>query len=138
MPRAASSSLDYWSDSDVRIILRLPDLRNPQIGCQPAAVNEDARDKHGHDEGMASTRPMTDVANDPSKNRFVYDRLSFRVYDCERPRLDAEWLLSTLFDASLLSTSKPPETAALFLRPRSFAGAQYRPTPLIHTIQWKP
>ena len=25
------------------------------------------------------------------------------------------WLLSTLFDASLLSTSKPPETAALFL-----------------------
>jgi hypothetical protein len=30
--------------------------------------------------------------------------------------LDIEWLLSTLFDASLLSTSKPPETAALFLR----------------------
>jgi len=29
--------------------------------------------------------------------------------------LDTEWLLSTLFDASLLSTSKPPETAALFL-----------------------
>jgi hypothetical protein len=28
--------------------------------------------------------------------------------------LDIEWLLSTLFDASLLSTSKPPETAALF------------------------
>jgi hypothetical protein len=30
--------------------------------------------------------------------------------------LDTEWLLSTLFDASLLSTLKPPETAALFLR----------------------
>src|SRR4051812_41064062 len=29
--------------------------------------------------------------------------------------LDTEWLLSTLFDASLLSTSKPPATAALFL-----------------------
>jgi hypothetical protein len=32
--------------------------------------------------------------------------------------LDTEWLLSTLFDASLLSTSKPPETAALFLGAR--------------------
>jgi hypothetical protein len=28
--------------------------------------------------------------------------------------LDTEWLLSTLFDASLLSLQKPPETAALF------------------------
>ena len=36
----------------------------------------------------------------------VYDRLSFLDYDCDRPRLDTEWLLSTLFDASLLSTSK--------------------------------
>jgi len=34
--------------------------------------------------------------------------------------LDTEWLLSTLFDASLLSTSKPPETAALFLGGRQF------------------
>jgi hypothetical protein len=47
---------------------------------------------------------------------FVYDRLSFLSYDFSCPRLDTEWLLSTLFDASLLSTSKPPETAALFLR----------------------
>jgi hypothetical protein len=45
---------------------------------------------------------------------FVYDRLSFLDYDLNRPCLDTEWLLSTLFDASLLSTSKPPETAALF------------------------
>jgi hypothetical protein len=29
--------------------------------------------------------------------------------------LDTEWLLSTLFDASLLPLQKPPETAALFL-----------------------
>jgi hypothetical protein len=47
----------------------------------------------------------------------VYDQLSFLVYDCPCPRLDTEWLLSTLFDASLLSTSKPPETAALFCVP---------------------
>jgi hypothetical protein len=45
----------------------------------------------------------------------VYDQLSFPEYDLNRPCLDTEWLLSTLFDASLLSTSKPPETAALFL-----------------------
>jgi hypothetical protein len=45
----------------------------------------------------------------------VYDQLSFLDYDLNRPCLDTEWLLSTLFDASLLSTSKPPETAALFL-----------------------
>jgi hypothetical protein len=49
---------------------------------------------------------MADMANDLSKNPRVYERLSFRVYDCQRPRLDTEWLLSTLFDASLLSTSK--------------------------------
>jgi len=36
----------------------------------------------------------------------LYGSLSFRVYDWQRPRLDTEWLLSTLFDASLLSTSK--------------------------------
>jgi len=28
--------------------------------------------------------------------------------------MDIEWLLSTLFDASLLSTFEPPATAALF------------------------
>jgi hypothetical protein len=49
---------------------------------------------------------MADMANDLSKKSRVYERLSFRVYDCHRPRLDTEWLLSTLFDASLLSTSK--------------------------------
>ena len=37
---------------------------------------------------------------------FVYDPLSFLDYDWARPLLDTEWLLSTLFDASLLSTSK--------------------------------
>jgi hypothetical protein len=58
---------------------------------------------------------MADMANEPSINSFVYDRLSFLEYDLNRPCLDTEWLLSTLFDASLLSTSKPPETAALFL-----------------------
>ncbi|HEV7409555.1 MAG TPA: hypothetical protein VGO01_13810, partial [Bradyrhizobium sp.] len=36
----------------------------------------------------------------------IYDRLSFLEYDLNRPCLDTEWLLSTLFDASLLSTSK--------------------------------
>jgi hypothetical protein len=46
----------------------------------------------------------------------VYDRLSFLDYDFDRPRLDTEWLLSTLFDASLLSTSKAADySAALFL-----------------------
>jgi hypothetical protein len=59
---------------------------------------------------------MADMANEGSKESFVYDRLSFLIYDLHRPRLDTEWLLSTLFDASLLSTSKPPETAALFWR----------------------
>ncbi len=58
---------------------------------------------------------MADMANKTSKKSFVYGRLSFLVYDWNCPRLDTEWLLSTLFDASLLSTSKPPETAALFL-----------------------
>jgi len=56
------------------------------------------------------------MANEGLKKSLVYDRLSFLVYDCPCPRLDTEWLLSTLFDASLLSTSKPPETAALFCR----------------------
>src|SRR5215475_9096446 len=58
------------------------------------------------DDRRPETRPMAHMANDPSKNSRVYERLSFRVYDCQRPRLDTEWLLSTLFDASLLSTSK--------------------------------
>jgi hypothetical protein len=49
---------------------------------------------------------MADMANKASTNSLVYDQLSFLEYDCQRPRLDTEWLLSTLFDASLLSTSK--------------------------------
>jgi hypothetical protein len=49
---------------------------------------------------------MADMANDASTNPFVYDRLSFPGYYSYRPCLDTEWLLSTLFDASLLSTSK--------------------------------
>jgi hypothetical protein len=58
---------------------------------------------------------MADMANKLSINSFVYDQLSFLEYDWCRPRLDTEWLLSTLFDASLLSTSKPPIfSAALF------------------------
>src|SRR5260370_35585657 len=59
-------------------------------------------------------QPLADMANEPSKKSFVYSRLSFRVYDWNCPRLDTEWLLSTLFDASLLSASQPPETAAPF------------------------
>src|SRR5260370_14221269 len=49
---------------------------------------------------------MADMANKLSKKSFVYDRLSFLLYDLACPWLDTEWLLSTLFDASLLSTSK--------------------------------
>ena len=45
----------------------------------------------------------------------IYVQLSFLAYESNCPCLDTEWLLSTLFDASLLSTLKPPETAALFL-----------------------
>src|SRR5262249_40468550 len=68
--------------------------------------------------GATSTRPMADMANKVSINRFVYDQLSFLEYDCQRPRLDTEWLLSTLFDASLLSTSKAADfSAALFWPP---------------------
>ena len=58
---------------------------------------------------------MADMANKVSINRFVYDQLSFLEYDCERPRLDTEWLLSTLFDASLLSTSKAAGNGGSFL-----------------------
>src|SRR3954447_25211383 len=49
---------------------------------------------------------MADMANNTSTKPFVYDRLSFLDYYLNRPCLDTEWLLSTLFDASLLSTSK--------------------------------
>jgi hypothetical protein len=49
---------------------------------------------------------MADMANNSSRNSFVYDWLSFLDYDWDCPRLDTEWLLSTLFDASLLSTFK--------------------------------
>jgi hypothetical protein len=55
-----------------------------------------------------------DMANECLMKPIVYGRLSFLDYDLNRPYLDTEWLLSTLFDASLLSTSKPPETAASF------------------------
>jgi hypothetical protein len=59
---------------------------------------------------------MAEMANKSSRNPLVYDQLSFLEYDCECPRLDTEWLLSTLFDASLLSTSKAADlSAALFL-----------------------
>jgi len=56
-------------------------------------------------------------------NKFpqIYVQLSFLAYYSNCPCLDTEWLLSTLFDASLLSTSKPPATAALFLRHASCA-----------------
>src|SRR3974390_2209177 len=64
---------------------------------------------------------MADMANDLSKNSRVYDRLSFRLYDCHCPRLDPEWLLSTLFDASLLSTSKAAGNGGSF-----FARAAFR------------
>jgi hypothetical protein len=55
-----------------------------------------------------------DMVNECLTEPIVYGRLSFLDYDLNRPCLDTEWLLSTLFDASLLSTSKPPETAASF------------------------
>jgi hypothetical protein len=59
----------------------------------------------------------------------IYDRLSFLDYDFNRPRLDTEWLLSTLFDASLLSTSKAADySAALFLAtlPAAFGPLPHR------------
>src|SRR3954469_7074012 len=59
-------------------------------------------------------RPMTDMAKAPSTNPFVYHRLSFPGYYLHRPCLDTEWLLSTLFDASLLSTSKAAGNGGLF------------------------
>ncbi|MGY4282207.1 hypothetical protein ACVWXO_001427 [Bradyrhizobium sp. LM2.7] len=74
-------------------------------------------DKPGRDGQLVPhpARPLTDMANEPSKKSFVYSTLSFRVYDWNCPRLDTEWLLSTLFDASLLSTFKAAGfPAALF------------------------
>ncbi|MDE5442023.1 hypothetical protein GWG65_11275 [Bradyrhizobium sp. CSA207] len=72
-------------------------------------------------------RPLTDMANEPSKKSFVYSTLSFRVYDWNCPRLDTEWLLSTLFDASLLSTFKAAGfPAALFLVQSVFERSGYR------------
>ena len=46
----------------------------------------------------------------------IYAQLSFLAYYLNCPCLDTEWLLSTLFDASLLSTFKAAGfPAALFL-----------------------
>jgi hypothetical protein len=41
--------------------------------------------------------------------------LGFLDYNFDCPRLDTEWLLSTLFDASLLSTSKAAGNGGSFL-----------------------
>jgi len=57
----------------------------------------------------------------------VYERLSFRLYDYQRPRLDTEWLLSTLFDASLLSTSKAAGNGGSFFAPVALAPLFDRP-----------
>src|SRR5262245_23209433 len=72
------------------------------------------------DDRRPETRPMAHMANDLSKNSRVYERLSFRVYDCQCPRLDTEWLLSTLFDASLLSTSKAAGNGGSFFADRGY------------------
>jgi hypothetical protein len=55
-------------------------------------------------------------------NPFVYDLLSFLDYDLDCPLLDTEWLLSTLFDASLLSTSKAAGNGGSFFAPHHDAG----------------
>jgi hypothetical protein len=68
----------------------------------------------------------------------VYDQLSFLDYDLNRPCLDTEWLLSTLFDASLLSTSKPPETAALFLGLSGFVTRLETILSLCQSRRWTP
>jgi len=57
---------------------------------------------------LQARRPL----NFSVKNAFVSYLLSFLHHYIMRPILD-EWLLSTLFDASLLSL-EPPATAALF------------------------
>lgn len=53
---------------------------------------------------------------------FIYGVLSFRVYDFDCPCLDTEWLLSTLFDASLLSTFKAAGLRRLFFLPKAIWG----------------
>jgi hypothetical protein len=59
----------------------------------------------------------------------LYGSLSFRVYDWQRPRLDTEWLLSTLFDASLLSTSKAAGNGgSFFARPAQGRGRRVHNT----------
>jgi hypothetical protein len=66
---------------------------------------------------------MADMANEVSRKSFIYDWLSFLDYDLDRPCLDTEWLLSTLFDASLLSTSKAAGNGGSFFgRSRHLAG----------------
>src|SRR6266446_7099458 len=61
--------------------------------------------------------------------------LSFLLHYCHRPTLDCEWLLSTLFDASLF-TFEPPATAALFLFANAVVFLLILMTPL--TIGCKP
>jgi hypothetical protein len=68
------------------------------------------------------------MTNITSTNPFVYDRLSFPGYYSYRPGLDTEWLLSTLFDASLLSTSKAAGNGGSFFAP-SLQGARLRANP---------
>jgi hypothetical protein len=68
---------------------------------------------------------LADMTNIATTKPFVYDRLSFPGYYLNRPCLDTEWLLSTLFDASLLSTSKAAGNGGSFFAPsfraRAFA-----------------
>src|SRR4051812_47049836 len=73
---------------------------------------KDAAARPGH-----GARPMADMANGGSTEPLIYDRLSFPDYNYSRPCLDTEWLLSTLFDASLLSTSKAAGNGGSFFWP---------------------
>jgi hypothetical protein len=74
--------------------------------------------------GHAAGRPVADMTNIASTKPFVYDRLSFPGYYLNRPCLDTEWLLSTLFDASLLSTSKAAGNGGSFFAPSRHSGAR--------------
>jgi len=66
---------------------------------------------------------------------FIYGVLSFRVYDFDCPCLDTEWLLSTLFDASLLSTFKSRRKRRLFFaRSVNLRGLFCR----VRASRWKP
>jgi hypothetical protein len=65
--------------------------------------------------------------------RAIYDRLSFQVYDWHRPRLDTEWLLSTLFDASLLSTFKAAAFGGFFFARRAIVPIPHAVTPISRT-----